>query len=141
MKDNTFNKSHIFKIINDSDISTKKKSINKRINKKYNTTNKIKINKIKIKNVKFNTTIQPKKMENTFFNFNALNSSSNSYFIKLNSSKSTKNYNLNLNRIKKRNANNSLFLEKLENYPGGIFKTAKKFIYPAKLKKKKFKSV
>ena len=141
MKDNTFNKSHIFKIINDSDISTKKKSINKRNNKKYNTTNKIKINKIKIKNVKFNTTIQPKKMENTFFNFNALNSSSNSYFIKLNSGKSTKNSNLNLNRIKKRNANNSLFLERLENYPGGIFKTAKKFIYPAKLKKKKFKSV
>ena len=134
--------------INDKDILIRNKY--EKLNEKNKNNNMyrsytkqlFKDNEISNKTVKFSAKFQNKKISNisgnknirnTFYKFN--NSAiKKSLLIGSRSFHKKRNY---LNAKQPRISNKNLYLEKLENYEGGIFKNAKKYQYPVKLSLKK----
>ena len=105
------------------------------INDKATSNKNIKIRKIKIKNEKPNFLFEKRFLRNNYPKVIALDSSStkNKTF---SIGKTGKSFNYYLNDKKDVKKKKYLYLEKLEKFSGGIFKSAKKYYYPTKIKKK-----
>lgn len=124
-KDNNINKT--FSINHNSKQNLRIKSFsNQFFNNKENSHSKIRIRKIKFKGGQYNSIL---------YNNNRLNNNEDSFYKNKSFSLFKNNYNERLMNLKKGKFNNkhrNAYLELLENYSGGIFKSAKKYQYQSK---------
>ena len=123
------------KLINKNKNNNMNSSYNKQLFKENEILNKTaKFKSTKFQNKNINNIFRKKNIRNTLYKFN--NSTIKKFLL---NGKSIINKKRNYSSLRQSKiSNKKLYLEKLENYEGGIFKSAKKYQYPIKLKLKKY---
>ena len=123
------------KLINKNKNNNMNSSYNKQLFKENEILNKTaKFKSTKFQNKNINNIFRKKNIRNTLYKFN--NSTIKKFLL---NGKSIINKKRNYSSLRQSKiSNKKLYLEKLENYEGGIFKSAKKYQYTIKLKLKKY---